>query len=87
MWEVDWSKKSVRQLKKLDKSIAQRIVDRVDDSKDDPYTVMKRLVNSPYYRLRVGDYRIITYLRRNSSTIFVVQIDSRRDDYKTLGRM
>ena len=87
MWKVDWSKKSFSQLKKLDKPIAQRIVDRVDDSKDDPYAVMKRLVNSPYFRLRVGDYRIITDLQRDSATIFVVQIDPRKDDYKALGRM
>ena len=87
MWEVDWSKKSFRQLKKIDKPIAQRIVDRIDDSKDDPYAMMKRLANSPYYRLRVGNYRIITDLRRDSTTIFVVQIDPRKDDYKTLERM
>lgn len=86
MWKVGWSGKSVQQLKKLDKSLAKRIIDRVDESTNDPYAAVKRLTNSPYYRLRVGDYRVIVDLRRGSTTFFVVQVDPRKDDYKTLRR-
>ena len=87
MWQVVWSDKSVRQLKRLDRSLAQRVVDRVEEIKDDPYTAVQRLVNSPYYRLRVGDYRVIMNLRHNLATIFVIQVDPRKDDYKTLRRL
>lgn len=86
MWKVDWSKKSFRQLKKLDKPIAQKIFDRVEDIKNDPYAATKRLVNSPYFRLRVGNYRVILDIQRGT-TIYVVQIDLRRDDYKALRRL
>ena len=85
MWEVAWSKKSVKQLEKLDKLIAERIVDKIETIKNDPHAATKRLVNYPYFRLRIGKYRVILDLRRGT-TIYVVQIDLRRDDYKALRR-
>ena len=78
MWEVKWSDRSVRQLKKLDKSLARRIVDHVEEIKDDPYIAVQRLVNSQFFKLRVSDYRVILMLHNDSTTIFVVQIDPRK---------
>ena len=85
MWKIKWSDRSVRQLKKLDKSLARRIVDHVEEIKDDPYIAVQRLVNSQFFKLRVGDYRVILMLHNDSTTVFVVQIDPRKSDYKTLG--
>lgn len=87
MWEVKWSDRSVKQLKKLDKSLARRIVDRVEESKIDPYSSMQRLVNSPFFKIRVGNYRVILKIHDDSATIFVVQIDLRKSVYKTLDRL
>lgn len=80
-WTVIWSKKSVKQLKKLDKNIARRIRDRVLEITDDPYKATKRLVNKELYSLRVGDYRVIMDLKRERLIIFVVSASHRKESY------
>ncbi len=41
---------------------------------------VKRLKGSPYYRLRIGDVRVI--FDRNGNILFVIRIDSRGQVYK-----
>lgn len=81
VWTVIWSKKSVKQLKKLGKNIARRIRDRVLEITDYPYKATKRLVNKELYSLRVGDYRVIMDLKREQLIIFVVSASHRKESY------
>jgi len=41
-----------------------------------------RLTNSPFYRLRIGSYRVILDLQQNKMIIFVVETDHRGRIYK-----
>ena len=82
MWTVIWSDKSVRQLRNIDKINKQRIYGAVTEIPIDPYRAVERLVNSTFYRLRVGKYRIILNLQQHVMTIFVVEIDHRKRIYK-----
>lgn len=81
-WQVIWSEKSVRQLKGIDKKDAQRIYDSVLDCAEDPFKGVTRLTGSPFYRLRVGNYRVILDLQQGKMTIFVVETDHRSKIYK-----
>ncbi len=72
VWQVVWSEKSVKQLKKLDKKNARIIRDRVLDIRDDPYKTTNRLVNVDLYSLRIGKYRIILDLKREQLIIFAL---------------
>ena len=82
VWQVIWSEKSVKQLKRFEKKISQRIFDAVLDCVDDPFRNVIRLANSPFYRLRVGNYRIILDLQQSKVIIFVIEVDHRRRIYK-----
>jgi mRNA interferase RelE/StbE len=82
VWQVIWSEKSVKQLEKLDKKNAQRVYDKVLDCAQDPFKNVTRLANSPFYRLRVGDYRVILDLQQSKMIIFVVETDHRSRIYK-----
>jgi len=82
VWEVIWSEKSVKQLEKIDKKNAQKIYDSVLDCAKDPFRAVMRLTNSPFYRLRVGNYRVILDLQQKKMIIFVVEVDHRRRIYK-----
>jgi len=42
-WSVLWSDKSKKQLKKLDRKTAGRIIDGVEDIKADPFMAVSRL--------------------------------------------
>jgi len=81
-WEVIWSEKSVKQLKKMDVKTAQKIFDAVLDCIINPFQSVTRLTNSPFYRLRVGNYRVILDLQQNKMIIFVVETDHRGQIYK-----
>ena len=81
-WQVIWSEKSVKQLEKIDKKNAQKIYDSVQGCVEDPFRVVIRLTNSQFYRLRVGNYRVILDLQQSKMIIFVVEVDHRRKIYK-----
>ncbi|MEX0862474.1 type II toxin-antitoxin system RelE/ParE family toxin [Nitrosopumilus sp.] len=81
-WQVIWSEKSVKQLEKIEKKYAQRIYDAVLDCTQDPFKSVTRLTNSPFYRLRVGNYRVILDLQQNRAIIFVIEADHRGRVYK-----
>ena len=81
-WIVVWSKKSVRQLKKMDPKIAKRIFNGVEGIKGNPFLAVDRLSNSTFYKFRVGGYRVILDLRQARMIIFVVETDNRKSIYK-----
>ena len=72
--EIIWSDSAARQLKKLDRTVARRIFEKVGELRDDPVRGVRKLVNSPYYRLRVGDYRVILDIQRNVLRILVLKV-------------
>jgi mRNA interferase RelE/StbE len=82
VWEVVWSAKSVKQLGKIDKKNTQKIYDSVLYCIQDPFKNVIRLTNSPFYRLRIGSYRVILDLQQNKMIIFVVETDHRGRIYK-----
>jgi len=82
VWQVIWSEKSVKQLEKIDKKNAQKIYDSVLDCAKDPFRAVMRLTNSPFYRLRVGNYRVILHVQQRKMIIFVVETDHRGRIYK-----
>lgn len=81
-WQVVWSEKSVKQLEKIDKKDAQKIYDSILECVEEPFRVVIRLTNSPFYRMRVGKYRVILDLQQNKMIIFVVESDHRGQIYK-----
>ncbi|MBI5147469.1 MAG: type II toxin-antitoxin system RelE/ParE family toxin [Thaumarchaeota archaeon] len=81
-WTVIWSEKSVKQLEKTDTKNAQKIYDSILDCVEDPFQTVIRLTNSPFYRLRVGNYRVILDLQQGKMIIFVVETDHRGKIYK-----
>lgn len=81
-WQVIWSEKSVKQLEKIDKKTAQKIYNSILECIEDPFRFVIRLTNSPFYRMRVGNYRIILDLQQNKMIVFVVEADHRGQIYK-----
>ena len=80
-WSVLWSSRSVRQLKKLDKKQVRRIRDSVLEITDNPFVAVRKLYDSSFFRMRVGNYRIIMDLQQGKMIIFVVEVDHRRRIY------
>lgn len=81
-FEIIWSDPAIRQLKKLDRSVARRIFDKVGELSENPNRLVQKLVNSPYYRLRVGDYRIILDVQGDVLRILVLKVGQRESVYE-----
>ena len=80
-YQVIWSEGAARELTKLDRSVARRILEHVEGLRADPKRGLRRLVGVPYYRLRVGDYRVIVELLEDRLLILVLKVGHRRTLY------
>ncbi|WP_456474650.1 type II toxin-antitoxin system RelE family toxin [Candidatus Pyrohabitans sp.] len=81
-FNIIWSPSAVRELKKLDRVVAKKIFNKVDELRNDPYRNVRKLVGLPYYRLRVGDYRVILDIKRNELRILILKVGHRKKIYK-----
>ncbi|MEM2990305.1 MAG: type II toxin-antitoxin system RelE/ParE family toxin [Halobacteria archaeon] len=76
-YEVRWTETSLKQLEKLDKKIAKRIIDKVESISKDPFLFVKKLKGFDLYRLRVGDYRVIMSIERKKMIVFILEVGHR----------
>lgn len=81
MYEIEFSKTAEKQLYKLDKETQSRIISALERIRIRPHSFVKRLVGSPYFRLRVGDYRVILDIQNDKLIIFVIEVGHRKNVY------
>jgi mRNA interferase RelE/StbE len=86
-WSIEYAETAKRQLRKLDKVTARRIVDFMDERiapSDDPRTLGKALKGSlgDLWRYRVGDFRVLCDIQDRVLTVLVLQIGNRREVYR-----
>jgi mRNA interferase RelE/StbE len=82
MYEISFTLKAERQFSKLDKFTQNRIASVIDRIKIRPYSFVKKLRGTSYYRLRVGNYRVILDILKNKLIIFVIELGHRKNIYK-----
>lgn len=83
MYSYEFKSKALKQLKKLDKSVQRKIIDKMDlVSKEEVLFSNKRLTKFRIgsYRLRIGDYRIIYDI--DGKMITILLLGDRKDIYK-----
>jgi len=83
-FEIAWPEYVLNQMAKLDRSIAKRIFKAVGKLENDPSRWVNRIVNSLYYKMRVGDYRVILDIQGRQLRILVVKVGHRKNVYKDL---
>ncbi|WP_311514606.1 type II toxin-antitoxin system RelE family toxin [Oligella urethralis] len=81
MYDINWSNRAKKQLRKIDITDSKRISDAVDLLADFENAVnVKRLVNHQYgYRLRVGRYRVLFDVQTQIKIVDVQEV-TKRDD-------
>jgi mRNA interferase RelE/StbE len=87
-WIIEYTGAAAKQLKKLDKSVALRLLDFMDHrvaKAEDPRALGKSLKGpklGEYWRYRLGEYRIICSIQDQQVCILVIEIGNRRDVYR-----
>ena len=86
-WTIEYTETAVDRLRKLDKQMARRIVDYLDNrvaALNDPRT-LGRALTGPFgglWRYRVGNCRVICDIQDRVSRIVVVRIGTRDSIYR-----
>ncbi|MEK7622030.1 MAG: type II toxin-antitoxin system RelE/ParE family toxin [Patescibacteria group bacterium] len=86
-WTVRLKKGAEEDLNSLDKPIRRRVLEKLfwlEGNFDDilPRSLSNKL--SRYYKLRVGDWRVVYIVKEETREVSVIAIDHRKDIY---GRM
>ncbi len=77
---IKYDSKALKQLQKLDKHEASKILDGIENYASDPIKTKK--LKTPFegaYRLRIGDYRVIFY--EEDELILISKIAHRKQVY------
>lgn len=81
MVTVELSDRADEWLADADPPVRERILDKLVDIQDFPEHFLDPLSGSPYYKLRVGDYRCIIDWQREQERLLVRRIGHRRNVY------
>jgi len=83
-YSIKFLRTALKELSKLPLEVQQRIADRIDELKTNPYPPgIKALKNGDgRLRLRVGDYRVIYRIEADNLVIIVIKVGHRRNIYK-----
>lgn len=86
-WTIDYAETAKKELRKLDKQTARRIVDFMDEriaGLENPRSTGKALTGplGGLWRYRVGDCRVICDIQDGALRVLVVRVGNRRDVYR-----
>jgi len=88
MYKVVYTETFARDIKKLDKSIIKRIINKISETAKNPYNI-KPLKYSPknlpnLYKLKAGDWRILFWIEQKEKIIILYTIEHRSRIYRDL---
>ena len=86
-WAIEYTETAQRQLRKLDKPTARRILDFLDQriaKLEDPRTNGKALQGplGAFWSYRVGDYRVVCDIQDAALRVLVIRIGNRKEVYR-----
>jgi len=80
MFKIGWTERSLSELGKLEYNLSRRIIKKVGELADDPYSKdIKKLKGIAAFRLRVGDYRVIFEIY--GGAIKILKVGHRKNIY------
>ena len=85
MFEVDYSNQASSFLRKCDKELSKRLLDKIEELRITPIlreTIVIEGYKEKLYRVCVGDYRILYEVEFKNNKLGIVKIDKRAKVYK-----
>ncbi len=85
-FNVDFKPSVRKDFRRLPKSVVERVIKRIGKLKDEPFPhgVEKLEGADQFYRIRVGDYRIVYEVDTQEKAIIIFYVRHRRDVYRKL---
>ena len=82
MYAIKFGKKSLEEWNKLPKDIKERIWNKLQSCKENPFHFLEHLEEIPGHKLRVGDYRVIIDVDKAENIIWVLKVGHRKNVYE-----
>jgi mRNA interferase RelE/StbE len=84
VYQIEYSKQSIRVLRRMPTNTAMLIRSRIETVALDPFAApgVKKLVGRDGYRLRVGDWRVLYFLDGQRLRVLVTEIGPRGGIYQ-----
>ena len=79
--------KAAEFLRKLDAQLRGQIKNRLKELEYTPRLKGQKLVHSPFWRIRIGDYRAIYMIDEEKRKVIVLFIGHRREVYDDFSRL
>ena len=83
-YEIHFTDKAYKQLKKLEKDDQERIIKSLERIRIRPEAFVTKIIDDTGYRLRVGNYRVIIDIEKEKLIILVLMVGHRKNIYKKL---
>ena len=83
-YRIEFSPTAESQFKKLPKEVQIRLKHRIDILAENPFSrgVKKLSAQENFYRLRIGDYRIIFQVQGKALLILILKLGHRKNVYR-----
>jgi mRNA interferase RelE/StbE len=85
VWSVAYTAEALKALSRMDRIVAQRMRSKILALARDPMESnnnIKKLAGVDGFRLRIGDWRAVYTLRRETLTVIVVRVAHRSEVYR-----
>lgn len=85
-YRIQITPKALKQIARLDRVVRLRIERFLKETLDreDPRSQGRALVGEPFWRYRVGDYRILAAIEDDVLLVLIVAAEHRREVYRDL---
>jgi mRNA interferase RelE/StbE len=82
-YTVEITPRARKQLKRLPKSQQKKLYDKIDSLSEDPrpFGYKKLFYYTDFFRVRVGNYRIIYTIADEKLLVLIAEVTDRRDAY------
>jgi len=81
MYKLIFSKLALKQLNKLEKNIKERIWEKLQLCKENPFRFLEHLEQIKGFKLRIGDYRLIIDVNISAKTLEILKLGHRKNIY------
>lgn len=76
-YKIVWSLKAAKQMENLDRSIAKRIYEKVDQLRRNPGRYVEKLFSYRFYRPRIGNFLFILDVQSRVLIVLILKVGNR----------
>ena len=82
MYEIKFGKKALEEWSKFEQDLKERIWNKLQICKENPFHFLEPLVEINGFKLRIGDYRAIVEVDNSLKIIWVLKVGHRKNVYE-----